>query len=310
MNLPEDSDTIVITEDEAGERLDKILAQRFRTIQSRTYFQTLIEEGNVLVNGAVVKKRTKPVVGDEVQVNFSLTKEIDILPENIPLDILYEDQDIIVINKPAGMVVHPAVGNWTGTFVNALMYHCQEIAQAQSNPSSQNRPGIVHRLDKDTTGLLVAAKTALAQQRLIEMFASRNVYKQYIAICLGNPGFTRIEAPIARHPVHRKLMAVATDGGRQALTICQTKATDGKISVVEIELATGRTHQIRVHMKHNGTAVLGDNVYGNSQVNKKYGAERQLLHAHVLRFAHPITGVSLEFKAPIPDDMARFIAKI
>jgi 23S rRNA pseudouridine1911/1915/1917 synthase len=294
----EEADLIVVTNEEAGERLDKILANRFSGIHSRTYFQMLIENERVLLNGETAIKRIKPQEGDEIQINFIITPEIELLPEPIPLDILYEDEHLIAVNKPAGLVVHPATGNWTGTFVNALLYHCKQL----TGDSSTLRPGIVHRLDKDTTGVLLAAKTSLTQQKLIEMFAARQIKKGYLAICLGNPGDAKIEAPIGRHPVHRQRMAVVAEG-RKALTLCKTLAFDGKISLVSIDLATGRTHQIRVHLQHYGTPILGDALYGNTAANERYGAKRQWLHAHRLEFKHPITGINLVIEAPIPDDM-------
>lgn len=297
----EENDLIVIGNTEAGQRLDKILAQRFGEVYSRTYFQKLIDEERVLLNGELVKKRTKPLAGDEIEIEFLLTPELDLSPEPIPLDILYEDGDLIAVNKPAGMVVHPAVGNWSGTFVNALLYHCR-LDYEQGN----QRPGIVHRLDKDTTGLLLAAKNPLAQQRLIAQFASRQVHKEYLAICIGNPEQKLIIAPIGRHPQNRKLMAVLEVGGKKAISRCQTLAFDGTLSLVKIILETGRTHQIRVHMKYIGNPVLGDDVYGRPPLNKKYKAQRQLLHAHRLKFKHPITDKVLELEAPLPEDMRKY----
>jgi 23S rRNA pseudouridine1911/1915/1917 synthase len=300
----DESEILIVTEEEAGERLDKILSKRFSEIHSRTYFQYLISEHLVLLNGEPVKKRMKPQVGDEIEVEFTLTPEINFSPESIPLDIIYEDEELLVINKPAGMVVHPAPGHWSGTFVNALLYHCHQL------PSSETlRPGIVHRLDKDTTGLLVAAKTTETQQKLIEQFASRKVYKEYLAICIGNPGEGEINAPIGRHPVHRKKMAIVPNG-RKAISFCQTLAWNGKLSAVKVVIATGRTHQIRVHMKHRGTPVLGDELYGNSQNNQTYGVSRQLLHAVILRFEHPKNGKLMEFKAPPSEDMKKHLEKI
>lgn len=295
-----ETDQIFISEEEAGERLDKILALRFAGIRSRSYFQMLLEEGRVLLNGAEVKKRVKPEIGDEVQIHFMLAPEMGLVAEDIPLEILYEDEFLLAVNKPAGMVVHPATGNWTGTFVNALLYHCAHLC---GNGASL-RPGIVHRLDKDTSGVLLAAKTEMAQQKLIEMFAARQIYKEYLAVCVGNPGSGTIDAPIGRHPVHRQRMAV-TEGGRQAVTHFKTVGTDGKLSTVEVILETGRTHQIRVHMQHRKTPVLGDPVYGCTQANAKYGAPRQLLHARLLRFKHPITDTEISIEAPIPDVMGR-----
>lgn len=300
----ESSDSIIVTEEESGNRLDKILACRYSGIKSRTYFQTLIDDGHVLLNGSPVKKRILPKAGDEIQIYFVLTPEIGLTPENIPLEILYEDDAIIVVNKPAGLVVHPAVGNWTGTFVNALLYHCQELMATGSV-----RPGIVHRLDKDTSGVLVAAKSSIAHEKLVELFATRQVYKEYLAICLGNPGNTELSGAIGRHPINRKMMTVL-ETGKPALTYCKTLGCDGKLSLVQIELATGRTHQIRVHMKHHGTPILGDAVYGNATANAKYGALRQMLHAKKLCFKHPVTGKSMEFEAPLPKDMEKWVKKV
>lgn len=300
-----DNDAILIAEEEEGERLDKILASRYKEIQSRTYFQNLIEQNRVLLNGEPVKKRMKPRAGDEVQIQFLLTPEIDLEPENIPLNILYEDDDLLVVDKPAGMVVHPAPGNWKGTFVNALLYHCRHLQEGQEKTL---RPGIVHRLDKDTSGLLVAAKNATAHQKLVELFAGRKITKEYLAICLGNPGKKEINAPIGRHPVDRKKMAIV-EGAKPALSLCQTIKADQHLSLVKIQLMTGRTHQIRVHMKHVGTPILGDDTYGNSQANKKYGANRQLLHAYRLAFNHPITNKPLDFTVLPPTDMHQMMLK-
>lgn len=307
-NFDQNSETelFVVDATEADVRIDKILGSRYSEVRSRTYFQYLIAEEEVLVNGKAVKKQFRPKEGDEVEVHFVLTPELEIHPEDIPLDILYEDEYLLAIHKPAGMVVHPAPGNWSGTFVNALLYHCR-LSESDFF-QSQNRPGIVHRLDKDTSGVLLAAKDALTQQRLAEQFASRVTYKEYLAICCGNPGTGELNAPIGRHPVHRKLMKVVEKGeGRDSLTKYRTVATDGKISVVRIHLVTGRTHQIRVHMKHLQTPVLGDPAYGNSQLNRRYGETRQLLHARCLKIIHPHTKELLTFEAPIPADIEKYL---
>lgn len=301
----ESEDVIVVTEEEAGERLDKILAKRFSDVRSRTYFQELISEKCVLLNGNAVKKRVKPSAGDEIEIAFRATPEIDLTPESIPLEILYEDADILAINKPAGMVVHPAVGNWTGTFVNALLYHCQHLERGDSL-----RPGIVHRLDKDTTGILLAAKNSKAQQNLIELFATRRIYKEYLAICVGNPGTCDIEAPIGRHPVHRQKMTVLKEGGRTALSRIKTILFDDSLALVSVLLVTGRTHQIRVHLQHRGTPVLGDPLYGSVAMNQKLAVGRQMLHAWRLKFPHPITGSQIELEAPIPSEMQTLIDRI
>lgn len=296
----DDSDLLIITDEEAGQRLDKILALRFQEIKSRSYFQYLIEQHKVLLNGELVKKRALPKVGDQIEIQFICLPELSLAPEAIPLDIIFEDESLIVVNKPAGMVVHPAVGNWSGTFVNALLYHCKGL---ESMLDSSVRPGIVHRLDKDTTGLLIAAKTAEAHEKLSTLFSSRKIYKEYLAICIGNPGTLTINRPIGRNPSCYKQMAVVQQGGKEAITHCKTLAFNGKLAFASIELQTGRTHQIRVHLQSQGTPVLGDPVYGNLKINQSFGIQKQMLHAHCLRFSHPITQELLEFKAPLPDKM-------
>ncbi len=258
------------------------------------------------MNGLPVKKRVRPKAGDEVEIFFVLTNEIDVLPENIPLEIIFEDEHLLVVNKPAGMVVHPAAGNWSGTFVNAFLYHCKHLPMDASNL----RPGIVHRLDKDTSGVLIGAKTALAHQRLVSQFAGREVYKEYAAVCVGNPGAGIFRSLIGRHPVHRKKMSVLEEGGREAVTRYKTVSFDGSLSLVEIVIETGRTHQIRVHFSHHNTPVLGDPVYGSLSANKKYHAARQMLHARRVCLAHPVTKEKMEFVAEIPGDMAIFCKRL
>lgn len=306
MENKEEMDCLFIHEEEQGERLDKVLSSRFGERHSRTYFQYLIAEGLVLVNGEAAKKRVKLQVNDEVEIHFVATPQIDVQPEAISLDLLHEDEDLLVINKPKGMVVHPAPGNWTGTFVNALLHHCR----GSLSPDDQLRPGIVHRLDKDTSGVLIAAKNVIAHQRLIALFATRQMHKEYLAICLGNPGKVEVSAPIGRHPINRKLMAVLPEKGRSAVSRFSTLASNEKLSVVRVVPETGRTHQIRVHLKHLGTPVLGDSAYGNAQANKKYDAPRHLLHAELLSFVHPMTGKLMKFQAPIPEDIQTFIRTI
>lgn len=291
--------SIVISSEMIHTRLDKLLTQAFPH-HSRTYFQYLIASGLVLVNGSRVKKRETFQAGDEVEVCFELTPELSLKAENIPLDILYEDSHLIVVNKPAGMVTHPAVGHPSGTFVNALLFHCKSLPETDCL-----RPGIVHRLDKDTSGVLVAAKTSEAHQHLVDLFSSREVTKHYLALCIGNPGSKTIEEPIKRHPVKRQEMHV-DPAGKPAISICTPLATKGELTWARIQLVTGRTHQIRVHLKHIGTPILGDPVYGRASINLKYGAERQMLHAYSLAFIHPITGLPLHFEAPLPADMQSF----
>jgi 23S rRNA pseudouridine1911/1915/1917 synthase len=290
------TESLLVTSEMLHTRLDRLLVQSFPH-HSRTYFQYLIGSGLVLVNGSPVKKREMVEVGDEIDVCFELTPELSLEAENIPLDILFEDEFLIAINKPAGMVTHPAPGHPNGTFVNALLYHCKTLPTIEQ----QLRPGIVHRLDKDTSGVLIAAKTTECHQKLVEMFSSRSVTKHYLAICLGNPGDRTIEEPIRRHPTRRQEMHVDS-AGKPATSICRVLETEGDLSWVDVQLITGRTHQIRVHLKHVGTPILGDPVYGRPAANEKYGVQRQLLHAKTLSLIHPMTGAPLNFEAPIPAD--------
>jgi 23S rRNA pseudouridine1911/1915/1917 synthase len=294
-----------IAQDEEGVRLDKLLAQRFSSY-SRAYFQYLIEAGSVLVNGKISKKRELLKEHDEVEVYFILTPELSLEPEEIPLDILYEDEDLLVINKPAGMVVHPAPGHPSKTFANALLFHCSRLSLEGPFQGSL-RPGIVHRLDKETSGLLLAAKNLETHGKLVSSFACREIQKHYLAICFGNPGTVTIDAPIGRHPIDRKKMAIREEGGRAALSECRTLAHHSPFSLVEIRLITGRTHQIRVHLKHIHCPVLGDPTYGSPSLNRKYNATRQLLHAHRLSFKHPRSQSLIELSAPPPPDMSPWI---
>ncbi len=315
--LTPDPEILLVTEAEEGIRVDRLLAERYPN-HSRTYFQYLIEQGFVLLNGEQIKKRVAPEEGDELEVCFQYTPESPVEPESIPLQILYEDEHLIAVNKPVGMVVHPAPGHRSGTFVNALLGHCKQIASLQpaaapfaskstnvdlqSGFSDPLRPGIVHRLDKQTSGVLIAAKTAEAHQKLVEKFALREMEKTYLAICIGKPRSGLLSAPIGRHPVHRKEMTVLPDG-KEAVSEIQVLAYNEKISLVLIKPKTGRTHQIRVHLKHLGTPVLGDEVYGQTKTNQTHKIERQLLHAHRLQFNHPITNAPVSLCAPLPQDM-------
>lgn len=288
---------ISIEETETSLRLDQLLSQRF-TEYSRTYFQELIENQRVLLNGQGCKKRMRPKAGDLVEVFFKARPPMTVTPQAISLDIVYEDSHLLIINKPAGMVVHPAPGNWTDTFANALLSHCQI-------PSEEGdlRPGIVHRLDKDTSGLLIGAKNPQVHLKLVELFASRRIHKEYLAICIGKVEEGIIEAPIGRHPVDRKKMAVSYEKGKQAITQVQLLAFNGKFSKARLYPKTGRTHQIRVHMQMQKTPILGDSVYGIDSVNKQYRTTRHFLHAEKLRFQHPMTGQLIEVVAELPKDM-------
>jgi 23S rRNA pseudouridine1911/1915/1917 synthase len=297
-------DLFFVAEEEAGIRIDKILAAHY-PLFSRTYFQKLLEEGLVLMNGLPVKKRNVAEEDDEIEVCFQFPAECSLEPESIPLSVLYEDNHLLAINKPAGMVVHPAPGHPKGTFVNALLAHCKSIP-----PSGDPlRPGIVHRLDKDTSGVLLAAKTPLAHQRLVDLFSSRKIAKTYLAICLGHPTGGEINAPLGRHPVRRKEMAIMFDGGKEAISEVRTLAFNQQLSLVLIRPKTGRTHQIRVHLKHIGCPILGDSVYGSSSTNQTHQAERQMLHAYQISFTHPITNELLTLTAPLPNDLKNWMKK-
>ncbi len=300
--MEEESDLIFTGPAEEGMRIDKLLAERFPEY-SRTYFQNLIEQGCVLLNGDRVLKRIVPEEGDEIEICFQAVPGPSLTPEPIPLEIIYEDEHLLAINKPAGMVIHPAPGNWSGTFVNALLAHCGGKAPG----NDPLRPGIVHRLDKDTTGILVAAKTLAAHQKLIEMFSERRMEKLYLAVCCGRPMGGTIRAPIGRHPVQRKEMAVLSDG-REAVTEIQLAAFNEQLSLLLVRPLTGRTHQIRVHLKHIGCPILGDPVYGKSV--RLSGPDRQLLHAYRLGFEHPITGDFLKLSAPIPEDFKSWMLRL
>lgn len=302
--MTDDSDLIYATAAEEKLRIDKLLAERFPEY-SRTYFQNLIDQGCVLLNGERVLKRIVPEEGDEIEICFQAIPGPSLTPEPIPLDILYEDDHLLAINKPTGMIIHPAPGHWSGTFVNALLYHCEGIVPG----NDPIRPGIVHRLDKETTGVLIAAKTLAAHQKLIEMFATRRIEKWYLAICCGRSPSGTIHAPIGRHPTLRKEMAVLSDG-REASTEIKTVAFNDQLSLVLARPFTGRTHQIRVHLKHTGFPVLGDKIYGNERFNRTFSLTRHLLHAYRLNFEHPITGDLLKLSAPIPEDLKFWMQKL
>lgn len=295
---------LIIQKEEENERIDKLLSSRFAK-KSRNYFQYLIQEGCVFRNGEKVRKRDLLKEGDEIEVFFRLSPELSLEPENIPLDILFEDEHILVVNKPAGMVVHPAPGNWNQTFVNALLHHCQNLPTSQD----ESRPGIVHRLDKNTSGILIAAKTTLAHQKLIEAFQEKKIEKTYLAICIGKPPNGVIQQPIGRDPRYRKKMRVSEEG-KPAQTKCHILAFNDKMSLVQLNPITGRTHQLRVHMKYCKTPILGDEVYGNASLNKAFEATRQCLHAYQIKLSHPVFQTPLHFVAPLPNDLKKWILQI
>ncbi|MBJ6363177.1 RluA family pseudouridine synthase [Paenibacillus sp. GCM10012307] len=286
-------------DDQAGERLDKFVTERAGADVSRTQVQDWIKQGHVLVNGRNSKANVKLAAGDKVLLTIPEPETTEIVPEDIPLDVVYEDKDVIVINKPRGMVVHPAPGHPSGTVVNALMHHCKDL----SGINGQLRPGIVHRIDKDTSGLLMAAKNDAAHHSLAEQLKAHTVTRRYLALVHGNVPHDQgtVDAPIGRDPHDRKLYMVTSRNSKESITHFVVLERLGDYSLLELQLETGRTHQIRVHMKYIGHPLAGDPVYGRS---KTIGLKGQALHAAVLGFNHPSTGEYLEFERPIPEDMA------
>ena len=285
-------------ENQEGERIDRYLSEEMED-RSRSYIQKLIKEQYVIVNQKPVKANYRLSLGDMVEITLPEAKEPDIIPENIPLDILYEDQDIIIVNKPKQMVVHPAPGHYSGTLVNALMYHC---GQELSGINGTMRPGIVHRIDMDTTGSLIVCKNDMAHQSLSEQLKIHSIKRVYVAIVHGNikEDNGTVNAPIGRHPTERKKMSIHTKNGRNAITHYKVLERFGEYTYIQCELETGRTHQIRVHMSSIGHPLVGDQVYGPRKCPfpKLQG---QTLHAKTLGIIHPRTGEYLEINAPLPD---------
>lgn len=283
-------------------RLDKYLADENEEL-SRSYIQQLIDESHVKVNGKAEKASYKLKDGDQILLEVPEPSELQVKAEQIPLDVLYEDEDIIVINKTWDMVVHPAPGNESGTLVNALLYHCENL----SGINGVIRPGIVHRLDKDTSGVLVVAKSDLAHHALVDQFKERETNKIYIALVKGYLPYDKgtIDAPIGRDPKDRKKMAVVRDNSKQAVTRFEVLERFHDYTLVKIHLETGRTHQIRVHFHYLGYPVVGDEKYG---YRESLPVKRQLLHAQELSIIHPTTGQEMTFVAPLHDDMSETIA--
>jgi 23S rRNA pseudouridine1911/1915/1917 synthase len=284
--------------DEGGQRLDQFLRAQLPE-HSRAYLQKLIEDDHILVNAKSSKSSYTVRTGDRVTVEIPPARPLEAQPEKIVLDVLYEDDDLVVINKPAGMVVHPAAGNFSGTLVNALLDHCRgELAGI----GGVERPGIVHRLDKGTSGCIVVAKTDAAHQSLVAQFKARRVKKIYRAVCVGRLARPsgKIESAIGRSARDRKKMSATAKRGRPSLTEYRVLKQHGDCALVELTLHTGRTHQIRVHMAHIGHPLVGDATYGRSR--STISVERPLLHSYKLGFTHPRTGQPMEFTAPMPDD--------
>ena len=288
----------VVDEANDGVRIDKYLALLMEEC-SRSYIQKIMKEGYVKVNQKPVKSNYRLSFGDSVEVTLPEAKEPDIVPENIPLDILYEDQDIIMINKPKQMVVHPAPGHYSGTLVNALMYHCGDEL---SGINGCMRPGIVHRIDMDTTGSLVVCKNDKAHQSLSEQLKVHSIRRIYVAIVHGNikEDSGTVNAPIGRHPTDRKKMSTHCKNGRDAVTHYKVLERFGDYTYIQCELETGRTHQIRVHMASIGHPLVGDEVYGPKKCPFKR-LQGQTLHARTLGIIHPTTGKYLEVNAPLPE---------
>ena len=285
-------------------RLDKYLSEVFPE-HSRSFFQNCIENGQVLIDGRPARAKEKPREGSVITFFAEEPRELEAKPEDIPLDIVYEDGDIAVINKPKGMVVHPAPGNETGTLVNALLFHMKDL----SGINGVLRPGIVHRLDKDTTGLLVIAKNDAAHISLAEQIREKTARREYTALVFGRfrEEEGRVDAPIARHKTDRKRMAVVP-GGREAVTLFQVAARYEKYTLLHLRLTTGRTHQIRVHMAYIGHPVVGDAVYTKQKF--PYPTQGQMLHAHRLTLTHPRTGERMAFEAPLPAYFREILSRL
>jgi 23S rRNA pseudouridine1911/1915/1917 synthase len=304
----------VNTED-SGARLDAYLAARIND-WSRARIQRLIEDGDVLINGRTAKSSYKLRDRDEIEVELTPLASTSFAPEDIPIEVIYEDDDLIVVNKPAGLVVHPAAGISSGTLANALAFHFQQL----STRAGTVRPGLVHRLDKDTSGLILVAKTEAAHENLADQFRTREVFKSYVALVHGR--VTRdagsIDQPIARDPRNRTRMAVVR-GGRPSLSLYRVRRSYTRFTLLDVEIKTGRTHQIRVHLQWLKHPVVGDAVYGDGRDKTVQDArlrarinsiKRQFLHAAELAFHHPRTGQRLHFTAPLPDELAKLLDEL
>ncbi|HLN98793.1 MAG TPA: RluA family pseudouridine synthase [Pyrinomonadaceae bacterium] len=313
---PPDNETVSlkVSQLDAGSRLDGYLAAHIDG-WSRARLQRLIEAGDVLVNSKVAKASYKVSTNDEIEVELTPPPAANFTPENIALDIIFEDDHLVVINKPAGLVVHPAAGVYSGTLANALAYHFQQLSRAGSI-----RPGIVHRLDKDTSGLLVVAKTESAHESLADQFRAREVFKSYVALVYGvvKQESGRIEQSIARDPRNRTRMAVVA-GGRGALSLYKVRRSYKEFTLLDVELKTGRTHQIRVHLAWLKHPVVGDELYAGGRENSVQDVQlrarirklgRQFLHAEQLGFRHPQTNEQLRFVAPLPDELTQLLAAL
>lgn len=297
-------ETVTAEAEDAGTRADVFLAAKLGV--SRSNMQKLLEDGRVKRGEKIIKANYKVRAGEMFVVDIPEPEPIEAVPENIPLDIIYEDDDVVVLNKARGMVVHPAPGNYTGTLVNALLYHCSNL----SGINSAIRPGIVHRLDKDTSGIMIVAKNDAAHISLSQQIQSKTAVRTYLAVVRGNikTDSGTIETQIARDKTDRKKMAVVKEGGRDAITDYEVLERFGKYTLVRCKLRTGRTHQIRVHMEYLGYPLVGDPKY--SPMKTPFCIKGQALHSHTLEFTHPRTGERMKFEAPLPEDMHKIITRL
>lgn len=297
---------LIVGEDIAGERLDKFVSSSLSDI-TRSFVQKLIDKKNISVNSNYKSCNYKIRYNDIIEVNIPSPEIIKTLPENIPLNIIYEDDDLLVVNKPKGMVVHPAVGNFTGTLVNALLYHCGDTL---SGINGEIRPGIVHRIDKDTSGLLIVAKNDYAHNKLALQIKEHSFNREYEAVVYGNIKNQEgiIDAPIGRNPADRKKMAVTSKASKNAITHYRVLNRYNGFTHIKLKLETGRTHQIRVHMAYIGHPVAGDILYGPKKVIKSLNG--QCLHARLIGFIHPRSGKYIEFETELPDYFKNFLLEI
>lgn len=300
--------TFTPDDEQKNVRIDKFLSEQLPD-QSRSYLQKLLKEGNVTVNEKPVKANYKVQLSDTVRLELPEPENPDILPEDIPLDILYEDEDVLIINKPKGMVVHPSVGHYTHTVVNAVMFHCKDHL---SGINGVMRPGIVHRIDMDTTGAIVICKNDMAHQSLADQLKEHSITRKYRALVHGNlkEDEGMVEGPIGRHPTDRKKMAINHKNGKPAVTHYKVLERFGSYTFIECQLETGRTHQIRVHMASIGHPLLGDELYGNPKNLAMKGLQGQTLHAMVIGFVHPTTHEYMEFEAPLPEYFQNLLQKL
>jgi len=300
------SQEFVVAPEDAGVRIDRYLSDQCQDI-SRSYLQKLLKEESVLVEEKPVKSNYKVNTGERISLTLPEIREPEIVPEDIPLDIIYEDKDIILINKPKGMVVHPAAGHYSGTLVNGLMSHCRSEL---SGINGVMRPGIVHRIDMDTTGVLIVCKNDIAHNSISQQLKEHSITRRYAAIVHGvlKDDEGTINAPIGRHPIDRKKMSINEKNGRDAITHYRVLERFRQYTYIECQLETGRTHQIRVHMASTGHPLLGDSVYGPAKC--PFRLNGQTLHAGVLGIIHPRTGEYMEFSAPLPDYFEELLRKL